>query len=267
MNLLCCKGPLGALTAPLAALSFLAKRPRLWPLAIAPFLLNCLLFGVFLWWGYSRFSSWLPKSSSFGEAWWWQGLFYLVLVLVAASFLVVTAYLFSMLGRIVAAPFLEALTVKVEDELLKRQAPRMGFWRGVGRVALQESKKLLLYLVLMGLLFLFNLLPGLGSAIQAGLALLITCFFLAVDFMDYPLERRGLSLKAKLGYVAKMRLDGLAFGLSVFGVFWIPLLGLGFLPLAAVGGTLLYLEREQDRPEDARGSAGLSKPPPPPLPL
>jgi CysZ protein len=51
---------------------------------------------------------------------------------------------------------------------------------------------------------------------------------------------------AKMGYVLRLRLTGLGFGLAVFALGVVPVVNLALLPLAAVGGTLLYLERPPD---------------------
>ena len=85
----------------------------------------------------------------------------------------------------------------------------------------------------------------------AGLAFLVTCFFLAVDFLDYPLERRGLSLRAKLAFVGRMGLTGIGFGATVLAMGIVPLLNLALLPLAAVGGTLLFWDRAHDESHPA----------------
>ncbi len=139
-----------------------------------------------------------------------------------------------------AAPFLELLTRRVELAAGGGgEWAEVGFLAGLGRAALQEGKKLLLYLALLALLLLVNLLPGVGTALYAGLAGLVTAWFLALDFVDYPLERRGLRLQAKLAYLRGLGLTGLAFGAAPAGSF---LFNLALLPLAAVGGTLLYLE-------------------------
>ena len=74
---------------------------------------------------------------------------------------------------------------------------------------------------------------------------------MAVDFLDYPLEQRGLSLKAKLAFVGRMGLTGIGFGATVLIMGIVPLINLALLPLAAVGGTLLFWERTHAEPRFA----------------
>ncbi|MFH1060858.1 MAG: EI24 domain-containing protein [Pseudomonadota bacterium] len=238
-------GPVGGLSAPLKGLGFIARHTRLWPLAIAPFLINLALFVLFFWFGYSRFSRWLEALLPTGEGWWWLVLYYFLAVLAVLLLLVVQVYLFAVVGSVVAAPFLETLTQRVEELAGPGRAAdweTRGIFSEILRVAGQALRKLILYALVMGLLLLLNLLPGLGAVLYAGLAFVATCYFLALEFLDYPLDRRGLNLGGKLGYVRRLGLRGLAFGAAVFVLGLVPIVNLALLPLAAVGGTLLYLD-------------------------
>jgi len=253
-TLLPAPGPLGAFLAPWAAFLFILRHPRLWWLCLAPLLVNLGLFLLFFWFSFSRFSSWLDTILPSGQGWWWQALAYLLLVLAVLLLMAMQVLLFAVLGRIIAAPFLEQLTrrgEKLADPSITWDEPN--FWSGLGRMLIQESKKLILYFLLVGVLLLLNLVPGLGPALYGALIWLVTCFFLATEFLDYPLERRGLSLRGKLVYVKELKLSGLAFGAAVFILGVVPLLNLAMLPLAALGGTLVYLDNRPPSP-----------PPPPP---
>ena len=252
--------------APLRAMGFLLARPRLWPLALAPFLVNLVLFALFFWFSFSRFQSWLEAFLPQGDQWWRQILFYLLVVLVTLLLLVIMVYVFAMAGRVLAAPFLEILTQRVEGEFNARGAVETGFLHSIGRALLQESKKFGLFALLMLVLMLFNLIPGLGSVIYACLAFVAASFFLASDFLDYPLERRGLSLMQKLSYVRRLGFTGLSFGASCLVLGMIPLLNLALLPLAAVGGVLLYLSHPLENGRPGAASSGKTHPPAPPLP-
>ena len=118
-----------------------------------------------------------------------------------------------------------------------------GLVRDVLRVLKQSLKRLLIYLAVMLPLLLVNFVPAVGAIIYAVLAWLFTAYFLALEFMDYPLDRRGLSLKEKSRYVRGMGLGWLGFGSAVLAIGLVPVVNFALLPLAAMGGTLLYLER------------------------
>ncbi len=253
-------GPRGGLLAPLKGWSFLWRHRGLLPLALAPFLINLGLFALFLWLGYSRLGGWVRSFLPLEQGWWWVLVYYLLAALVGLFLLAAQVYLFAVVGGIIASPFLEALTRRVEA-LAAPDAPagwsQAGVLSELARVAGQACKRLLLYAAVMLLIFLLNLLPVLGSLLYAVLALVATCLFLALEFLDYPLDRRGLSLRQKLGYLRGLGLRGLCFGAAVCLLGLVPLVNLLLLPLGAVGGTLLYL----DSPPPA--GAGSSSPPPP----
>lgn len=238
-------GPRGGLLAPLKAWSFLWGQKRLLPLAVAPFLINLGLFTLSFWLGYSRFGSWVRSFLPLGEGWWWEVLYYLLAGLVALVLLVLQVYLFAVVGGVIASPFLEALTRRVEA-LAVPQAPggwaQVGWLAEISRVAGQAVKRLALFVAVMLLLLALNLLPVLGNLLYAALALVATCCFLALEFLDYPLDRRGLTFRQKLSYLRGLGFRGFSFGAAVCLMGMVPLVNLLLLPLAAVGATLLYLD-------------------------
>jgi CysZ protein len=238
-------GPRGGFLAPLRGWSFLWAHRGLLPLALAPFLINLGLFALFLWFGYSRFGSWVRTFLPLEQGWWWVLVYYLLAVLVGGFLLAVQVYLFAVVGGVIASPFLEALTRRVEALAAPGQPAawsQAGWLSELARVAGQALKRLLLYLGVMLLLLTLNLLPVLGSLLYAVLALAATCGFLAGEFLDYALDRRGLSLRQKLAYLRGLGLRGLCFGAAVCLMGMVPLVNLLLLPLAAVGGTLIYLD-------------------------
>ncbi len=253
--------PLGGLLAPWHGLRHLASQRGLWAYAVLPFLINLGLLSLFFWFSYTRFDQWVRGMLPSGEGWWWALLLYLLITLLVLLLLLVEVYVFTLVGSVVAAPFLELLTRKVEQLAHVAGAPDWAdtsLWQDVLRALRQSLKRLGLYLLIMLPLWLLNLLPLLGQVLYVAISFLVTCFFLTLSFLDYPLDRRGLSLAAKLKYVRSLGWDWLGFGAAVFGLGILPVLNLLLLPAAAVGGTLLFMAR----PLAARPSA----PPPPPQP-
>ncbi len=246
------QGLLGGLAIPRAAFSFLWSHKRLWPLVVMPLLINLALFAAVFWFSYTRFDQWVRGLIPAAEAWYWSALLYLLIVLVVALLLLVELYLFTMVGNLLACPFLEILTRRVEMAVAGGVPGGPGgagaMLREILRVGLLQVRKLLLYLVVLAVLLVINLAPGLGALAYAVLAWLVTCFFLVLEFLDYSLDRRGLNLRQKLAYVWRLRLTGLGFGAALFVMGMIPVLNLALLPVGAVGATLLYLERSPAGP-------------------
>ncbi|RJX31283.1 MAG: hypothetical protein C4525_12010 [Desulfarculus sp.] len=236
-----------AAAAPLTALGFVWRHKRLWWLTTLPFLVNLALFALFFWFSYTHLGQWVRGLLPSAESWWWQALAYLLLVLLVLALLALEVYLFAVVGRIICEPFLDLLTRRTErlaqDMPLGAAARSAGLLHDLLRVIRQSILRLLLFLAVMLPLLLLNLLPGLGGLIYAALAWLVTSFFLALEFMDYPLDRRGLRLREKIAYVRGMGLGWLGFGSAVLVLGLVPLVNFALLPLAAVGGTLLYLQR------------------------
>ncbi|MCB2227422.1 MAG: EI24 domain-containing protein [Desulfarculaceae bacterium] len=231
------------------AWGFIWRHKRLWPLAAAPFFLNLAVFALAFWLSYTYLGGWVRGLLPTGEGWWWAALLYVLLVLMVLALLALELYLFTVVGRIVSEPFLELLTRRTEALAQGGAAGEdwadNGLARDLLRVIRQSLMRLIIYLAVMLPLLLINLIPGLGGAIYAVLAWLITAYFLALEFMDYPLDRRGLSLKQKGRYVRGLGLGWLGYGSAILALGLIPVVNFALLPLAAVGGTLLYLERPQ----------------------
>lgn len=243
---------LRAAGAPLKALGFIRRHRSLWWLAALPFLVNLALFVLLFWLGYSYLDQWVQGLIPGGEGWWWQALTYLLIVLLVLALLAMGVYLFAVVGAIISAPFLELLTAKAEGLVkgVPRGAPQIdtGLARGIWRVIRQSLMRLIMFLAVMLPLLLLNLIPGLGGLIYSGLAWLVTSFFLALEFMDYPLDRRGLGLGQKIAYVRGMGLGWLGFGGAVLLMGLVPIVNFALLSLAAVGGTLLYLQKPLPAP-------------------
>ena len=210
-----------------------------------PLVLNILLFGLFLLAGIYGFDSWMHDIFPKSDSWWWAWLYYLIWIIFILFIMLSQVLFFTVVGRILAAPFLEALTKRVEQEVLGGQTGfvEMSIMRSILRTLRQECLRMLVYLVIMGGLLFLHLVPGLGSLAYSVLTTMITCFFLASEFLDYPMERRGLRLRDKLRQTLSLGLSGWLFGASLFIMAMIPIVNLAFLPAAAVGGTLLYLDR------------------------
>ncbi len=226
------------------AAGFIARNPGMWLPSLLPLVLNIALFSLMYWMIFSMLPGWLDQWLPHQEGWLWAVLYYVVLVLVVILALTAGVYLFSSVGRILAAPFLEILTRKTEELATGSPAPEGPAWlSSIARVAWQETVKLFIYAgVLLALMLLSLIMPLVGGGPSAVLAWLVTVFFLAMEFLDYPLERRGLSLGQKAKATWDTTPGWLGFGCAVFVLGIVPVLNMVMLPLSAVGGTLFFLD-------------------------
>jgi CysZ protein len=74
------------------------------------------------------------------------------------------------------------------------------------------------------------------------LSFILTILWLGMSFLDYTFARHTYKFGMKIRFVRQHVFAVFGFGLAVFVGVLIPFLNLIFLPVAVVGGTLLYLE-------------------------
>jgi len=150
------------------------------------------------------------------------------------------------LANLFAAPFNDALSEAVEELETGNPAPKFALvrlLRDLARTLRLELVKLLLYLAVMGPLWLVSLLlPGIGQALYMVFAALFTSLYFAVDYIDWPASRRGFGWRQRLALLRVRPLMTLGFGFAVAACLFVPLLNLCFMPLAVSGGTRLFLD-------------------------
>ncbi len=164
-----------------------------------------------------------------GEGWLWVLLYYISkgLLFLAALGL---SLLFGLLAtNVVAAPLYEQLSCTVEKEK-RGYVEEISFWRSLKYIP-EELKKVLLIMILSILIFMV---PGLNL-----LGIFITASLVGWDYYDYPMARRGWSLRQRVQEARQDYFAILGFGLWLV----IPFVHFILMPMAVAGGTLMALER------------------------
>jgi CysZ protein len=161
----------------------------------------------------------------------------LALLLGSMAVLVVS---FTVIAQIIGQPFYERISDRVEHRL---GAPPPGagapWWRSFPRASLESALLLGLTLACTAPLFVLGLFPVLGQTVVPVLQALVGGFFLAVELLAIPLERRGVHLAGRLRFVWRHRGQTLGFGVTAFLLFLVPLMNVLAMPGAVVGATLL----------------------------
>ena len=157
----------------------------------------------------------------------------------------------ALLTNLLAAPFNDALSQRVERLYLGKEPPTTGLssvLTDAGRTLALEARKLALYAVIMlPLLALSLLLPVVGPALYSAAGFGFTVFFLAGDYVDWPAGRAGLTPRGRLRFASRHLRAMFGFGAGVWVLLFVPLLNLLFMPAAVAGGTLLFHDlRAQD---------------------
>jgi CysZ protein len=153
---------------------------------------------------------------------------------------VVLVMSFTVIAQIIGQPFYERISDRVEHRL---GGPAAGadapWWRSFPRASLESALLLALTLACTAPLFVLGLFPVVGQTVVPVLQALVAGFFLAVELLAIPLERRGLHLAGRLRFVWRHRAQTLGFGVTAFLLFLVPLMNLLAMPGAVVGATLL----------------------------
>jgi CysZ protein len=222
------------LSYPFRGVAYLARRPALWKYFAAAVAVNLVLFVVlivlFVHYRADLVAAIMPAKS---PAWLRSTLGWFVSALVAVGGL----FLFTAVGNVIAAPFLDAMTERMLQDLGEPLPPSRGVARALLRALVNQSLKILFFGLIQGALLLLLLTPA--GILHPPLSGFLAVLFLAFEYLDYPLDARRVGVPGRFGWLARHLGSSLAFGLVLFGVLWVPLLGYLCLPLAVAGATLL----------------------------
>ena len=173
---------------------------------------------------------------------------------------VVLVVSFTVIAQIIGQPFYERISDRVEHQL---GAPPAGagapWWRTFPRASLESALLLALTLATTAPLFVLGLVPVLGQTVVPVVQAVVAGFFLSVELLAIPLERRGLHLAGRLRFVWRHRAQTLGFGITAFLLFLVPLMNVLAMPGAVVGATLL-VRRLSGEPVVSGGPGGRPGP-------
>jgi len=261
-------GAVAGFALPLEGTRLLLSERRLWgpaliPLAISVAAVTAALVLIVSHAGtlHGWTTDWMPQLEvTRWFAWLWVGparvllhLLGLLLFLALVGVCLVVAYL---VASLLAAPFHEVLSQRVERVVTgqTRDEARPG-WRGfladAGRSLIEELRRLAFFLALVVPLVLVGFVIPAAHAVTAPLVLIVTLLFLPIDYASYVLDRRRYSFREKRRWVAANVPVMLGFGAAAFLGCLVPVLNLAAMPLLVVGGTLLALRVEPEKPEAA----------------
>jgi len=234
------------LSAPLRALRLLGSVSRLRRLAAMPFLINLLLFlvGVPLavWGGVTFIGGLLPGAELL------QGTLRVLLqVLIALAVIVGSAFAFTLVGNIIAAPFNSKLSEAVEEHVAGRPAAAAGGIVGDAvRGIITAIGRLFLFLLLYPLVFALQFIPVAGPFLHAVFAALYGAFVLSIDFSDPTFERHFRRFRDKVGFIWGHRALYLGFGLTAVAMAIVPFVNFLLLPVCVTAAAMLYLEKRRE---------------------
>ncbi len=240
-------------SAPFRAVKIIVTHPSLWPACLIPWLIagalavwlltqaNSLATGALAWLG-----SWLTSVTGLSVApWFAQSVDWIFStvgwIIVWILGWILGALLTAWLSTLVAIPFLDWLAERSERFAEPPLAPTpalQGWWsRAHWRRLKLDFWKTVTGLLVSLLGVLFSAIPVVGIAGPVILSLGLT-----LQFVGYAQTRRDEGVLQSLLFVARHPALSLGFGLVLLVAFAVPFFSALMLPVAVVGGTLLYAQ-------------------------
>ncbi len=244
----------------------LLRTPGLRRFVWMPLLVNLLVFGVLGWWINSLALGWVGSWSLFNSLgdWWIINALKTVLQwIIIIALLFSTAFLFTLLANLIAAPFNGLLAERVEAHLVgdvTQPAPSLVVLiKSVPRLMLSELSKLLYLALCLLPLLILQFIPVI-NLIAPALLFLFGAWMFTLEYMDYPMGNHGALFRDVRKRMRLNRRAAYGFGcvVSLFSI--IPIVNLFIMPVAVAGATALYVDHIRDEHLGEIGhSAGASK--------
>lgn len=255
------RGPFwGALRIP-AALALLRRERSLWAPAALPLALTFACFasaaGVFFGLALQPFEAWIAGAlevcdPSAWYQWLWVGpvraVGWAVRWLLIALLGVAVFFGFTIVGGVLASPFLDVLSSRVERLHTGRvQQTETAALRSALRIMSADLKRAGFFVVGQLLLLALGLLPGL-QPIAALATVGFASLFLCLDYSAYLLDRREIPFRARRAWLWQHRGPAAGFGLAALATFLVPGVNFLALPVLVTAATLLTLDLDPPAP-------------------
>jgi len=220
-----------------------ARSPRLILLGLVPALITALLVG-----GVLAVLVWYISDITEAATWWAGGwdadarrgaqLVVGIAVLGLAGLLAILTY--TALTLAVGDPFYESISKQVEQRYGGVPGEVDVPWYRSLPSSLADSARLLLISAMVGIpLFAAGFIPVVGQTVVPVIGALVGGWFLAVELVGVPFQRRGLRLADRRRVLRGNRPLAIGFGAAVFVCFLIPFGAVLVMPAAVAGASLL----------------------------
>ncbi len=211
---------------------------------ILPFLINIVIMGTGLWFGFDLATDWTAAMSANYLPGWLQWLTYIINPIIFICFLVIIFYTFTLFALTLGAPFYSILSEKVQtvfygDEPFSSKMSVGDTVKDIPHIIFLELRKLFYRIPFMIASILVMLFPIIG---QLG-AIILTSWCNAMDYTSYGYENNRYSLRVSRKNLTEHKLLCLSFGCTVWAALLIPFVNLIMIPVAVAGGTMLWYEK------------------------
>ena len=216
-------------------------QPALWPFVFVPALLTLTGLVLALSVAFSSFevlAGWLLMPAPDASAL-WSGVLAIARWTARLLILIVAGMGAYLLAGLVAVPFNDRLSDHIETQLLGPTDEPVGWRTLIGDLLVSLAHTglgLLLWATCMAVLFVLNVIPGVGSLLATVGSLFVSGLLIARETMDGCMSRRRFSFAHKLRVVRNNLWFCLGLGAAAWLFMWIPLMNFLVLPMAVAGG-------------------------------
>lgn len=242
---------------------FFGAQRSLWPLAIAPWIIQLVCFAVAsslyveygdallaqLSGGFPLYD--VPDGSGAIVALllntFMGFLNFTIKIVISIIALFVILFCGFVIGLLLSAPFHDIISSRTEQLLrgeLVATANAQSMLKAAGIALWHELQKVVLFAGIPVLAYILNVFPVVGSVLAAFVIGIYEMFVTGFSFIDYTLSRREATLRERLRFARQHIGSLLGFGVT----FWIPGCLFFGTPLLVVAGTLLHHELEGSEP-------------------
>lgn len=224
----------------------LLTRSGLKRFVVIPLILNILLFSLLIGIGF-HFLNFFINHYTYLLPEWLHWLKWLLWIIFFSTSTIIFVYCFTIITNLVSAPFNSLLSEKVESILTGKKPSSEISFKGISKemshTLKREWSKIKYYLLRALLLIILFFIPGI-NIIASFLWFVFSCWMMAVEYVDYPIDNRKMDFKTLHQYLRKHCLTSLGFGFAVIIASLIPIINFAIVPAAVIGGTCMWIDNE-----------------------
>lgn len=232
------------LGTPFRAVGFLLSNLGLSRYFIIPFGINILIFGTGTWAFIHYYSDLLHALISNPDVWYQYILYYAVAVVLGLVFALLIVFGFTIIGNLIASPFLDVLSEKTEEKRSGKKIEEPFSFKvlvGDAKAAVgNEIKKIGILILIQVILLLFNFIPVIGNIIYVIASPVFVTYFLAFEYLDFTMSRKRMPFGEKWNILKQNKSACMGMGASFFFTTIVPFINFFVMPIAVIGATLLY---------------------------
>ncbi|MBL8957897.1 MAG: EI24 domain-containing protein [Myxococcaceae bacterium] len=145
--------------------------------------------------------------------------------------------------NLVLAPLQDPISEATEERCGNFTAPRFSlplFIKSIGTSLAHTASRLAIIVLGFIVLFPLHFVPVLGSAVYFAASTAWAAWWLTAEYLSGPMARHLMPFKRVTAAMRARPMVSLGFGLALYVVLWVPVLNFFLVPVAVVGGTLLF---------------------------